>query len=71
MLNRTCPPSDVIAFVVLWRLRHRLTPRDLIEITTLSGSEISHAAIREARTKLLPVSDNETGKCWKGWRREP
>ena len=29
VLNRTCLPSDVIAFVVFCRLRYRLTLRDL------------------------------------------
>ncbi len=30
--NRTQYPSDVIALVVLWRLRYRLTLRDLAEM---------------------------------------
>ena len=29
VLNRTCLPSDIIAFVVFCRLRYRLTLRDL------------------------------------------
>ena len=32
VLNRTPYPSDVIALVVLWRLRYRLTLRDLAEM---------------------------------------
>ena len=32
VLNRTQYPSDVIALVVLWRLRYRLTLRDLSEM---------------------------------------
>ena len=32
LLNRTQYPSDVIALVVLWRLRYRLTLRDLAEM---------------------------------------
>jgi putative transposase len=32
LLNRTQYPSDVITFVVLWRLRHKLSLRDLAEI---------------------------------------
>jgi transposase-like protein len=31
VLNRTQYPSDVIALVVLWRLRYRLTLQDLSE----------------------------------------
>ena len=36
-LNRTQYPSDVIALVVLWRLRYRLTLRDLAEMFLLRG----------------------------------
>ena len=32
LLNRAQYPSDVIALVVLWRLRYRLTLRDLSEM---------------------------------------
>ena len=39
VLNRTCLPSDVIAFVVFCRLRYRLTLRDLSEIMALRGIE--------------------------------
>ena len=35
VLNRTCLPSDIIAFVVFSRLRYRLTLRDLSEILLL------------------------------------
>ena len=32
LLNRTQYPSDVIALVVLWRLRYKLSLRDLAEM---------------------------------------
>src|ERR1700689_1172249 len=32
LLNRTQYPSDVVALVVLWRLRYELSLRDLAEI---------------------------------------
>jgi hypothetical protein len=34
VLNTTQYPSDVIALVVLWRLRYRLTLRDLAEMSS-------------------------------------
>ena len=37
MLNRAQYPSDVIALVVLWRLRHRLSLRDLPEMFAVRG----------------------------------
>jgi transposase-like protein len=40
-LNRTQYPSDVIALVVLWRLRHRLTLRDLSEMFLMRGMVFS------------------------------
>ncbi len=42
VLNRTCMPSDIIAFMVFCRLRYRLTLRDLSEIMALRGLEVSH-----------------------------
>ena len=44
MLNRTCLPSDVIAFVVFCRLRYRLTLRDLSESMALRALEVSYEA---------------------------
>ena len=55
MLNRTCLPSDVIAFVVFCRPRYRLTLRDLSEIMALRGIEVSYEAVRAWEAKLLPV----------------
>src|SRR5215211_7034149 len=37
LLNRTQYPSDIIALVVLWWLRYRLTLRDLCEMFLLRG----------------------------------
>ncbi len=38
LLNRTQYPSDVIALVVLWRLRYKLSLRDLAEMFLIRGS---------------------------------
>jgi transposase-like protein len=45
VLNRAQYPSDVIALVVLWQLRYRLTLRDLAEVFLLRGIVFSHEAI--------------------------
>ena len=37
VLNRTQYPSDVIAMVVLWRLRYKLSLRDLTEMFQVRG----------------------------------
>ena len=55
LLNRAQYPSDVIALVVLWRLRHRLTLRDLAEMFLVRGITFSHEAVRDWEAKLSPV----------------
>ena len=53
-LNRTQYPSDVIALVVLWRLRYKLALRDLPEMFLIRGIVFSHEAVRDWETKLAP-----------------
>jgi putative transposase len=69
VLNRTCLPSDIIAFVVFCRLRYRLTLRDLSEILLLRGFTVSHETIREWEAKLLPVMGDALRKRRHGTRR--
>ena len=69
VLNRTCLPSDVIAFVVFCRLRYRLTLRDLSEIMALRGIEVSHEAVRDWEAKLLPVMGDALRRRRHGSRR--
>ena len=59
LLNRTQYPSDIIALVVLWRLRYRLTLRDLCEMFLLRGIVFSHEAVRDWEAKLAPVLAGE------------
>jgi putative transposase len=46
-LSRTLYPSDVIALVVLWRLRYKLALRDLPEMFLIRGVVFSHEAVRD------------------------
>jgi putative transposase len=55
VLNRTQYPSDVIALVVLWRLRYKLSLRDLPEMFAIRGIVFSHEAVREWEAKLTPA----------------
>ncbi|HJS87623.1 MAG TPA: IS6 family transposase [Acetobacteraceae bacterium] len=55
LLNRTQYPSDVIALVVLWRLRYRLTLQDLSEMFLQRGIVFSHETVREWEAKLTPI----------------
>ena len=51
-----------------YRLRYRLTLRDLSEILALRGIEVSHEAVRYWETKLLPVLGDELRKRRHGTR---
>jgi transposase-like protein len=59
VLNRTKYPSDVIALVVLWRLRYRLTLRDLSEVFLARGLVFGYEAVREWEAKLTPILSDE------------
>ena len=59
LLNRTQYPSDVIALVVLWRLRYRLSLRDLAEMFLIRGFVFSNEAVRDWEAKLTPALAEE------------
>src|SRR6201994_1714942 len=74
-LNRTQYPSDLIALVVLWRLRYKLALRDLPEMFLIRGIVFSHEAVRDWEAKLTPalaesLRRRRRGKagrsCWGG-----
>src|ERR1700749_4401590 len=55
LLNRAQYPSDVIALVVLWRLRYKLSLRDLAEMFLIRGMVFSYEAVRDWEAKLTPA----------------
>src|SRR3954465_293535 len=59
VLNHAQYPSDVIALVVLWRLRYRLSPRDVAARLPLRGIRFSDGAVREWEAKLAPLLADE------------
>src|ERR1700674_332438 len=73
LLNRTQYPSDVIALVVLWRLRYKLSLRDLAEMFLIRGIVFSHEAVRDWEAKLPPALAEELrrrrrrGKIGRSW----
>src|ERR671928_1517332 len=72
VLNRMQYPSDVIALVVLWRLRYKLSLRDLPEMFALRGIVFSYEAVREWEAKLTPaLAENlrcrRHGKVGRSW----
>src|SRR5271168_4533271 len=72
LLNRTRYPSDVIALVVLWRLRYKLSLRDLAEMFLIRGIVFSHEAVRDWEARLTPalaetVRRRRRGKIGRSW----
>jgi putative transposase len=72
ILNRTQFPSDVIALVVLWRLRYKLSLRDLSEMFLIRGIVFSHEAVRDWEAKLTPMlaetlRRRRRGKVGRSW----
>jgi transposase-like protein len=55
LFNRAQYPSDVVALVVLWRLRCHLTLRDPNEMFLERRIVLSHDAVRGWEAKLAPV----------------
>jgi transposase-like protein len=73
VLNRAQYPSDVVALVVLWRLRYKLSLRDLAEMFLIRGIVFSYEAVRDWETKLTPaLAENlrrrrRRGKIGRSW----
>jgi putative transposase len=72
VLNRAQYPSDVIALVVLWRLRYKLSLRDLPEMFLVRGMVFCHETVREWEAKLAPALAEELrrrrrGKVGRSW----
>src|SRR5262249_15052802 len=59
LLNRTQYPSDVIALVVRWRLRYKLSLRDLTEMFLIRGFVFTYEAVRDWEAKLTPALAEE------------
>ena len=71
VLNRTQYPGEVIALVVLWRLRYRLTLRDLAEMFLIRGIVFSygHPGMGgEAHSRSF-LTSSLNGAVAAGWRR--
>ncbi len=73
--NRLHFATDLIFEVVLWRLRYKLSFRDLAEIFLTRGFIFSHEAVREWEEKFAPLISDELksdrkGKAGNRWRAD-
>jgi transposase-like protein len=66
-------PTDIVLLVVLWRLRYKLSLRDLAEMFLEPGFEFTHEAVREweARFALLftqQLRAKRKGQMGRSWQ---
>jgi transposase-like protein len=48
-------PTDIVLLVVLWRLRYKLSLRDLAEMFLQRGFVFTHEAVREWEARFAPL----------------
>ena len=65
-------PTDIVFLVVFWRLRYKLSLRDLAEMFLIRGLVFTHEAVRDWEAKLAPRlaeglrkrRAGKVGRCW-------
>ena len=72
VFNRVHYPPEVVCLVVLWRVRYKLSLRDLAEMFLERGVVFTHEAVREWEAKLAPVLSEtlrkqRRGKVGRSW----
>jgi transposase-like protein len=53
--NELQHPTDVVLLAVLWRLRYKLSFRDVAELLLQRGFEITHETVREWEFRFAPL----------------
>jgi putative transposase len=59
-------PTDVVSLVVLWRVRYKLSLRDLSEMFLQRGITFSHETVREWERQLAPLLSEALRKRRRG-----
>jgi putative transposase len=72
LFNHLQFPTDIVLLVVLWRLRYKLSLRDLAEMFLERGFEFTHEAVREWEAKFAPLITEHLrarrrGKAGRSW----
>ena len=65
-------PTDIVLLVVAWRLRYKLSLRDLTEMLLVRGYAFTHEAVREWEARLAPLLSRQLkvkrrGQAGKSW----
>lgn len=48
-------PTDIVMMVVLWRIRYKLSLRDLVEMFAVRGFIFSHETVRHWEARFAPL----------------
>ena len=51
-LNRVQVPTDIVFLVIFWRLRYKLSLRDLAEMFLIRGIVFTHEAVRQRVARM-------------------
>lgn len=65
-------PTDIVLLVVLWRVRYKLSLRDLAEMFLERGFEFTHEAVRDWEARFAPLftqhlRSKRRGKAGRSW----
>ena len=65
-------PTDIVLLTVLWRLRYKLSLRDIVEIFLARGLTFTHEAIRDWEARFAPLITEQLrtkrhGQAGKSW----
>jgi len=72
VFNRLQFPTDIVLLVVVWRIRYKLSLRDLTEMFLIRGYEFTHETVREWEERFAPLLSaqlkakrgGQAGKSW-------
>jgi putative transposase len=72
VFNHLQYPTDVVLMVVLWRIRYKLSLRDLVEMFLLRGYAFTHETVRDWEARFAPMLSGKlkakrrggAGKSW-------
>lgn len=72
LFNYLAFPTDVVLLVVLWRLRYKLSLRDLAEMFLVRGFEFTHETVRDWEARFAPLVTEQLrrrrkGKAGRSW----
>lgn len=72
LFNHLQFPTDVVLLVVLWRLRYKLSLRDLTEMFLLRGYVFTHETVRDWEARFAPrisaqLKNRRRGQAGKSW----